>query len=113
MADCSRCGSPSHTAFTCFRKQRTPIGKKKHIRKIGKVGRQWIATRKEWIAKNLPKYGYWNCTYCGKQLDLGSLTLDHKLSRSRHPELRYELSNLTPACWECNSEKGSKDYDEI
>jgi 5-methylcytosine-specific restriction endonuclease McrA len=38
-------------------------------------------------------------------------TLDHIKSRSRHPELRLELSNLAPCCWRCNKEKGSKELE--
>lgn len=34
-------------------------------------------------------------------------TLDHVLPRGSHPELRYELSNLKPCCWDCNYKKGS------
>lgn len=113
MPVCKRCGVEGHTAFNCFGKKRKPIGGRKHIRKVGKVGRQWMATRHEWIQKNLPDKGTWDCTYCGRPLHLNELTLDHKKSRSRHPELRFELSNLTPACWECNTLKGSKDFEEM
>lgn len=82
------------------------------MRKIGKVGRQWYATRQEWVEKNLPDSGVWKCTYCGDELYLNMLTLDHKLSRSRRPDLRYDLDNLVPACWTCNSAKGSMSIDE-
>jgi len=65
--------------------------------------------------------GTWQCTYCPRtlgvvqDLDHGIylLTLDHIKSRSRHPELRYDLDNLTPACYRCNSEKGSRDLEEF
>lgn len=40
------------------------------------------------------------------------LTLDHKLSRSRHPELRFVLSNLVPCCMSCNTDKGSRSSEE-
>lgn len=40
------------------------------------------------------------------------MTLDHKLSRGRHPELRYELSNLAPCCPFHNGDKGSLDLEQ-
>lgn len=110
---CSLCNSVWHTKFGCPYRSRNPLKGKKRIRAIGKVGRQWIATRKEWISKNIPDSGYWNCTYCGKELHLNTLTLDHKISRSRAPELRYDLDNLTPACYDCNMAKGSKSAEEF
>jgi len=109
---CTRCGVMGHSAFNCFGKPKKPLSIKKHMRKVGKVGRQWIATRLEWISKNLPDNGHWDCTYCGVELHLNTLTLDHKQSRSRHPELRFDLDNLTPACWSCNHDKGSKSFEE-
>lgn len=118
-AKCKHCGSDKHTSFQCFLAPHKPMKRsnmlrgKRRIRAIGKVGRQWIATRKEWIQKNLPDSGVWNCTYCGVELHLNTLTLDHIKSRSRHPELRFDLSNLAPACWDCNTAKGSKDLEEL
>lgn len=88
-----------------------PKGKKR-IKKIGKVGRQWWATRQEWISQNLPDSGYWICRYCGKYLTLDLLTLDHIIPRSRAPHLRFDHENLAPACWECNSQKGSLVYED-
>ena len=76
------------------------------MNQIGKVGKQWIKTRRKWIYLNP---GPWECYICGQWLVDYSLTLDHVKSRSRHPELRFELSNLRPCCWQCNYKKGSKD----
>lgn len=109
---CSHCGGYNHTSVMCFSKPKSPPRAKRRIRKIGKVGRQWYAVRREWIKKNLPDDGYWRCTYCGNLLYLNTLTLDHKQSRSRRPDLRYELDNLVPSCWEDNSAKGSMSYEE-
>jgi 5-methylcytosine-specific restriction endonuclease McrA len=55
----------------------------------------------------------WHCYLCGRPLTIETLTLDHVKSRSRHPELRYELSNLRPACWACNTAKSSRDITEL
>lgn len=40
------------------------------------------------------------------------MELDHVLSRSRHPELALEEDNVRPSCHDCNTAKGSLDYDE-
>lgn len=112
LSKCSYCKGMGHTAFRCPNRPRRPLKGKRRIRSIGKVGRRWIATRHEWIQKNLPDSGVWNCHYCGVELHLNELTLDHVKSRSRHPELRFDLSNLVPACISCNVTKGSGDWKE-
>ena len=117
---CRSCGKlfrPFNTiqsvCYDCARqKVKVKKTKRKPLKKIGKVGRQWYATRQEWIQKNIPDKGYWECHYCGKELTLDTLTLDHRLSRSRHPELRFDLDNLVPSCWEDNSAKGSLSEEE-
>lgn len=82
---------------------------KKAIKRIGPVAKKWIETRHEWIKKHITDNGLWECFYCGRLLTLDQLTLDHKLSRGRHPEKRFDENNLVPACWGCNEKKGSKD----
>jgi len=81
------------------------------MKKTGKVGKQWMQTRREWIRQN--KDTEYKCYLCGRRLDETTLTLDHVKSRSRHPELRYELSNLRPCCAQCNENKGSRDITEL
>ena len=105
--NCTYCGKETHTSLSCFDKPRKPL------RKIGPVTRKWLDTRKEWVKNNPPINGYWYCTYCGKPLKYEELTLDHAKSRSRHPELRYDIDNLVPADYLCNSKKGSLDIDEF
>lgn len=53
-----------------------------------------------------PQESY-NCHYCGRFLLRNEVELDHFESRSRRPDLRYELTNLVPSCHRCNAEKGS------
>ncbi|MDE1829379.1 MAG: HNH endonuclease [Thaumarchaeota archaeon] len=108
---CNKCGKIGHTSLTCYSSPKRPIKIKKHMRKVGKIGRQWISTRNEWIQKNLPDK-VWYCHYCNKELTINILTLDHKLSRSRRPDLRFDLDNLVPCCWDCNSAKGSLSEEE-
>lgn len=110
---CKVCGKRAYSNYCVQHKPKKPLKKTKYLKRIGKVGRQWAQTRKEWIQKNLPDKGYWECRYCGKKLTIDKLTLDHKLSRSRRPDLRFEHDNLVPACWECNNQKGSLSEDEF
>lgn len=107
---CKHCSETGHSAFTCTRKPRKALATKKRIKKMGKVTRRWLQTRNEWLAAN-PADDYY-CHYCNIQLDRAELTLDHYQSRSRHPELRFELSNLVPSCAPCNRDKGSLSGDE-
>lgn len=101
---CKYCQKTDHYSIQCFNKPRRPL------RKIGKIGEQWIKARRSWISLHPPG---WNCYLCGKKLNKDTLTLDHVKSRSRYPELRFELSNLQPACIDCNVDKGSRDIDEL
>lgn len=79
-------------------------------RKIGKHGKLWLKTRAKWF-KMFPSE-YYNCYLCKRSLLKYQVTLDHIQSRSRHPELRYEMSNLAPCCMKCNKAKGSMDLEE-
>jgi 5-methylcytosine-specific restriction endonuclease McrA len=118
---CKSCGklfrahnSLQSICFNCVRdKVKYKSTKRKPIRRIGKVSRQWISTRHEWIKTHLPDNGTWSCYYCGRPLTLDKLTLDHRLSRSRHPELRFDLDNLVPSCIRCNALKGSLSDEEF
>lgn len=51
------------------------------------------------------------CPYCGRPVDILSLTLDHKMPRSRGGALGIE--NLEPCCTDCNSLKGAMDVEEF
>ncbi len=116
---CKYCGQKTHTSLTCRAKPRKAIIVKKIINRVGPVTAKWIETRHRWIQLNPPDQdGYWTCylhisPFCPSRVDIYELTLDHVKSRSRHPELRFDLSNLKPACGACNELKGSRDLEEI
>lgn len=101
--------------------KRTPIKKSNTpIRKVGKKTKQWFVTRATWIRKNPPPIEgqYWECylqihEWCPVRIDIHKLTLDHVVSRSRDPSLRFNLANLKPACMYCNTEKGSRSYEAV
>lgn len=70
--------------------------------------RLWAKARKIWIKNNPPSHqGYYECTYCHKWVPADEITIDHIWPRSARPDLRYVQSNLVPACWSCNGNKGS------
>lgn len=78
------------------------------MRQIGKYGKKWFKVRREWVKLNLPNHqGYYECYICHIWIPANELTVDHIRSRSRNPELRYDIRNLAPACYECNNAKGS------
>jgi 5-methylcytosine-specific restriction endonuclease McrA len=113
---CTYCHSLDHTQFYCRQKPRTQLQARKPLKKIGKQGDRWLETRAEWFRQN-PAEQY-ECylqitSNCLRVMTPQQTTLDHVQSRSRYPQLRYELSNLRPACWPCNMYKGSLDVDEL
>lgn len=100
----------------CIRKAMVKKSSEKHrpIKTIGKVSIQWKKTRTEWFSENPPNAnGYYKCYICRRYLLPEQTTLDHLKSRSRRPDLRFDKSNLRPCCWECNTEKGSKNYEDV
>lgn len=77
----------------------------------GKHANLWQKTRKEWIRLNPPNHqGYYVCWMCGRWVPASEMELDHVQARSRHPERRYDLTNLRPSCHKCNSQKGSTEF---
>lgn len=117
---CGYCESLNHFPYQCFKNpflkkfgwkgsksKRLPKTKRNH----SSHATLWIRTRRQWFIENPAEF--YVCYICDKSLMPYETTLDHVKSRSRHPELRYVMSNLKPCCWTCNSEKGSKDIEEV
>lgn len=107
---CSYCGQPRHNSLNCYIKPKNRVLPKKKMRRIGKHGREWLKTRAEWFEAHPAEYYF--CYIDGERLTKNETTLDHIQSRSRHPELRYDLNNLAPCCFKHNKEKGSMSLDE-
>jgi hypothetical protein len=91
-------------------------GKKRKVRKVhtiywlgrGKASQKWSRCRGDWLRTNPPDHnGYYQCALGDDMVHLSEVTLDHIITRSRAPELRYVLSNLQPACEWHNYERGS------
>jgi len=118
-----------HFAYACYQNPKRALKQLKRsyikpsgkpINKIGKQTKQWLITRATWIKKNPPPIEgkYWMCylrihPWCPGRIDVAHLTLDHVVSRTRDVKLRFNLSNLQPACIYCNGEKGSKSLDQV
>lgn len=100
---CKHCESENHLSIQCFKRP-------KRVIKAGRVANRWQTTRRQWFKANQRES--YSCHYCGRFLLKNEVELDHYLSRSRRPDLRFELSNLVPSCHRCNQEKGSMSGDE-
>lgn len=121
---CKQCGVMGHYRYQCRfkppkKKKKTPPKKKFTVNK--NTDFKWLATRKKWFKANPPIEGYYYCHYCSRVLvkndvlndyGVGIITLDHKVNR-RNTALKYDISNLVPACFECNSKKGSRSYESF
>jgi 5-methylcytosine-specific restriction endonuclease McrA len=108
---CVYCDGTDHLSTFCWYKPKSRIKSKKHINKRGKVFRQWIEVRRNWFEEN--PSDYYTCYICGDNIPKRLTTLDHVLPRSSYPHLRFNLGNLRPCCWKCNSEKGSKKLEDL
>lgn len=80
------------------------------MRQLGKVGKEWVKTRRAWVKANPPNHeGYYVCGICGRWVKEDEFELDHKVSRTRDPSRRFDLTNLQPTHSSCNRAKGSGD----
>lgn len=111
---CKHCGSSLHTSLMCFFKPRKAI-KHEAIKSYEK--RKTVAL--EWYADNPPNSsGQWECylqisSSCPIFVTRETITLEHVKSKARYPGLRYDKTNLKPACQYCNKIKGSRDIEDL
>lgn len=77
-----------------------------------------VQTRDEWFELNPPdEYGFWYCYIskhpnCPQSLTRETLTLEHNLAKVRRPDLKFDVTNLYPACTWDNGAKGSLSAEE-
>lgn len=106
----TKCGT---CAYNLHAKPRKPM------KRLGKIGKQWLDDRQEWITNNPPNHqGYWECYLrlspeCLGFIGIDQLTLDHVAGRGRNPDKRRDQANFKPACVFCNGLKGSRDLEEL
>lgn len=121
---CKYCKQTKHFSYQCPANPKVALRRKvglkrTPLKKIGKQTKQWFVTRATWIRKNPPdEQGYWYCylqihEWCPVKLTVETVTLDHIVSRSHAPHLRFAQDNLKPACKYCNAEKGSRSVEQV
>ena len=104
---CDGCGV-THTSIMCFSKPRRPIKNESEKAKSKRT-----QTGRRWFELNPPDdKGVWICylqisIVCPVKLTRSTIRLEHVKSKVRHPELKYDVDNLRPACDNCNKLKGS------
>ena len=104
---CTICQSIYHQQTFCSQKpkkqpERTPI------KKGGKHEQAWRLFRTRYLELHPSNHeGYYECYICNRWVETQDITLDHKISRSDAPELRYNQENIGFCCGLCNSKKGS------
>lgn len=112
-SNCKYCDSDRHTSLMCYNKPRTSLKPVSNKTKAKTSELKWL-----WIEQNPPVKGLWECYLrihpdCPKYVTLEMLNIEHVKSRARHPELKYELSNLKAACRPCNKAKRSLDLEDL
>lgn len=111
---CKYCGSELHTSLMCFNKPRRPLKQESD-----KTQAKRITVSRLWFELNPPDArGLWYCYLrispdCPYQLTRSTIRLEHVRSKVRYPALKYEVTNLLPACEHCNKMKGSRDLEDI
>ena len=117
---CRFCGGTNHFPYACYHNPKVKARMKKGLTLNQKTKKAWLQTRETWIRKNPPPIAgkYWPCYLkldprCPGKIDETRMTLDHVVSRSRDPSRRHDLSNLKPACWYCNTLKGSMSIEAL
>lgn len=110
---CKNCGREGHYAIRCMFTTNAPIrpiSEKTYSRKQ--------RTDRLWYELNPPdEKGTWTCYLqisrdCPITLTRSTITLEHVKSKARHPELKFDVTNIKPACSPCNKLKGSLNWDD-
>lgn len=75
--------------------------KKRSRDRAGKAFRDAVWFKYGWKDEDGKEVGH--CVRCKRYIKRGDTgTVDHKLTRSTHPELKYDPNNGRLACWDCN-----------
>jgi 5-methylcytosine-specific restriction endonuclease McrA len=111
MEPCALCGNPLR--IDTFKKYCTdcrPLirAHRERRRNLTKMNVGGTHTRLEFY--QLCESLKWKCSYCGKHLSRETATEDHVIPLKVGGS--DDLSNITPACLHCNTQKGSMTYEE-
>lgn len=112
---CSICGSDYHSSVTCFQKRRKPIKSKSD-----KTATKDLAFKGAWLQANPGdiERGKWECylqisELCPKILTIETLTREHVKPKGTNKSLKYQISNVRPACTWCNAIKSSRTLENL
>jgi hypothetical protein len=109
------CPRRSLSGYCFIHKPKKPLQRVKRMRKVGKIGKKLLDLRKEYLkAYPAPHYCYY-CLYVGIEEELPEdvVQIEHYYSRNKHPDLRFDWSNLVKSCPMHNQMKGNMDGDEF
>ena len=84
--------------------------------KVFKDGREWLNLdthkgKEEYTRRTIQVWSQNNeqCFYCRRKLDALEVTADHWIPRGLGGATHDDrIENLRPACWSCNTKKGSR-----
>lgn len=74
------------------------------LRLVNRVSRKFTSIR--YRKKVLFNRDEWNCQYCGKKLENGTITVDHVMPSSRGGKTTWK--NCVASCRPCNNAKGQR-----
>lgn len=120
---CQRCGKRAYSDYCVAHKPRKPLRTTKGSivplgRRIGKQAAADRETKLQWIQNNITEEGVWYCYLniapnCLRVLTIETLTIDHVIPKGRGLKYRHDPNNLKPACFWCNSLKGSRTIEAL
>lgn len=113
---CKHCKQDGHTAFHCPSKPRAQLKARKPIKRVGKLGKKYITLREQYFQDHPGDEHYcYYCLYVGMEQPLTrkQTQVEHYYSKARHPERRFDKTNLVAACSGHNKLKGSLDGPEF
>lgn len=113
---CKRCKKDGHTAFVCPSRPRKQLQTKKRLNPVGKLGKKYITLREQYFQDHPGDEHYcYYCLYVGieQALTKKQTQVEHYYSKARHPERRFDKTNLVASCAPHNKLKGSLDGPEF
>lgn len=110
---CKFCGKNTHTSMGCWDRAKQTLKQESDKTKEKRTNFKW-----EWIEANGGVAAEWICYLqitreCPILLNIDNLVLEHVKSKAGHPELKYDLNNIKPACQSCNKRKGGLSLDRL
>lgn len=85
------------------------------MRKVGKVAKRYPKLRRDFLKVNPGPHFCYYCLAVGVEQELpeNEIFVEHYYSKARHPDLRFDITQLVKSCGEHNKLKGSMDGPEF